>query len=151
MGLCFKKRPKTVSRNSKTAHVWLGLKQKLNRRLKGHSFFFDKFTCVSGIADRWSKSFGAELVMSSLVMTFQTPVQFCFNRSAPSCCNLCTVSRFITCSWCKADLCFSHFFIQYHICNKYIEQLTLKCILNLIKWQQRRKFWYLYHFKPCLA
>ena len=53
--------------------------------------------------------------------TFQTPVEFCFDQSSASSCDLCTTSQFITCGWCKAELCINHFLLQYHFCNNYVE------------------------------
>ena len=55
--------------------------------------------------------------------TFQTPVEFCFDQSSASSCDLCTTSQFITCGWCKAELCINHFLLQHHFCNNYVEQL----------------------------
>ena len=51
--------------------------------------------------------------------TFQTPVEFCFDQSSASSCDLCTTSQFITRAWCKAELCISHVLLQYHFCNNY--------------------------------
>lgn len=49
---------------------------------------------------------------------FPNPVKFCFHGSQISC-GTCEDIRLITCSWCKAHLCFQHLFTLNHLCYSY--------------------------------
>lgn len=50
---------------------------------------------------------------------FINPVEFCFKLNNINC-NFCDNFTFVNCGWCKAPLCFNHFYICYHFCNNYI-------------------------------
>ncbi|OQV21416.1 hypothetical protein BV898_04625 [Hypsibius exemplaris] len=53
---------------------------------------------------------------------FKTPSQFCFESDAAKENHRCSVApcektHFLTCAWCKATLCFEHFFQYNHFCE----------------------------------
>ena len=51
--------------------------------------------------------------------SFPCPVQFGF-KGQDFLCSCCEELTMIRCSWCKQSLCFSHFFVEHHICNNYV-------------------------------
>lgn len=50
--------------------------------------------------------------------SFVNPVRFCFHGSTILC-SICQDVRLLTCSWCQAHLCFTHFFELNHLCYDY--------------------------------
>jgi hypothetical protein len=51
---------------------------------------------------------------------FVSPLDFCFDvLKAGLDCDYCEEKRFLTCSWCKQNICFAHFFTSFHVCNVY--------------------------------
>ncbi|KAL1487471.1 hypothetical protein ABEB36_008988 [Hypothenemus hampei] len=49
---------------------------------------------------------------------FENPVEYSFNTVASKC-DLCNQVAVFKCGWCKKNLCFKHFFDEYHYCNTY--------------------------------
>ncbi|KAF4525954.1 hypothetical protein B566_EDAN000745 [Ephemera danica] len=47
---------------------------------------------------------------------FQTPVTYCFDEESGDYCGSCENIKFIRCSWCEKNLCFSHFYNDHHMC-----------------------------------
>lgn len=52
----------------------------------------------------------------STVEDFEHPIDVCF-RTISKCSEDCDESPLIRCAWCYKELCFNHFFIQYHMHN----------------------------------
>lgn len=52
----------------------------------------------------------------STVEEFEHPIDVCY-RNLSKCSEDCANSPLLRCSWCNKELCFNHFFIQYHFHN----------------------------------
>lgn len=51
---------------------------------------------------------------------FENPVSFCYpDTDFTPRCAVCGKPALLRCAWCKKDLCFEHFFDQYHFCSEY--------------------------------
>lgn len=50
---------------------------------------------------------------------FEVPGKFCFQTEEEPICDICGDIAVIRCGWCKKQLCFKHFFTNYHFCKKY--------------------------------
>lgn len=52
---------------------------------------------------------------------FDNPVDFSFGDTSKTHCEIegCTNIAIIRCGWCKKNLCFKHFFEEYHYCSKF--------------------------------
>ena len=53
-------------------------------------------------------------------INFKNPVEFCFNTEEELISDICGETAIIRCAWCKKQLCFKHFFIDFHYCTKYV-------------------------------
>lgn len=62
----------------------------------------------------------ANLVQGSL-WPATTPAQFSYKLDDLQFCDRCRVPSFLQCGWCKNRLCFTHYFIDYHYCQNYVD------------------------------
>ena len=61
---------------------------------------------------------------------FDNPVEFAFDEGKTKC-DICGGIAVVRCSWCKKNLCFKHFYEEYHYCDEYIQQHQIqKAILR---------------------
>lgn len=80
-----------------------------------NQFSSPRFKCMIQYA--WFRSGYTE----SAPGAFETPVEFCFALRDGACGGggRCENAVFLTCAWCKRELCFEHLFTDFHYCKDY--------------------------------
>ena len=87
--------------------------------IKIQSLIHNQFSCPR-FWETWRNGWWKAGYLEGEGPEFTAPFEFCFESEAAirmEKCFHCEKRHFITCAWCKATLCFYHFFEDYHYCS----------------------------------
>ncbi|KAE8739812.1 hypothetical protein FOCC_FOCC014680 [Frankliniella occidentalis] len=89
-----------------------------NNIIKMQSLIYNQF-CAPRYVNLFKYAWFKSGYVSERPDKFPNPVAFCFRSKGASC--RCGDIKLLTCSWCKADLCFDEYFTQNHLCYNFVE------------------------------